>query len=91
MHAGLVVMAKSRAYKALEPAGRARPAELAERTEPATVVRVGLNRRLRGYVSYDPENENYFLRRTSLCLADKRVRLSARGFLSRSALRAVPD
>ncbi len=98
MHAGLVVIGeKLGLYKALAQAESAlTPAELAERTETSErYVREWLNAQAAGgYVSFDPENENYFLsEEQAFAMADETspAYLPGAFLLAVSALRAVPE
>lgn len=98
MHAGLVVIGeKLGLYKALAQAGRAlTPAELAERTETSErYVREWLNAQAAGgYVSFDAENESYFLsEEQAFAMADETspAYLPGAFLLAVSALRAVPE
>jgi len=67
MHAGLVVIGERLGlYKAMTPAGKAvTPAELAKLTETnERYVREWLNAQAAGgYVSYDADNQTYFLQK----------------------------
>ncbi|MCU1288312.1 MAG: SAM-dependent methyltransferase [Acidobacteria bacterium] len=97
MHAGLVVIGeKLGLYKAMAQAGKAvTPAELAELTQTnERYVREWLNAQAAGgYVSYDEENQNYFLsEEQAFALADESspVYLPGAFLLAVSALRAVP-
>jgi len=97
MHAGLVVIGESLGlYKAMAPAGKAiTPAELAELTGTnERYVREWLNAQAAGgYVSYDAENQNYFLsEEQAFALADESspAYLPGAFLLAVSAIRAVP-
>jgi 2-polyprenyl-3-methyl-5-hydroxy-6-metoxy-1,4-benzoquinol methylase len=97
MHAGLVVIGESLGlYKAMAQAGKAiTPAELAELTKTnERYVREWLNAQAAGgYVSYDAENQNYFLsEEQAFTLGDETspAYLPGAFLLAVSALRAVP-
>jgi SAM-dependent methyltransferase len=97
MHAGLVVIGESLGlYKALAQAGRSlKPVELAERTKTnERYVREWLNAQAAGgYVSYDAENQTYFLsEEQAFALADETspAYLPGAFLLAVSALQAVP-
>jgi len=97
MHAGLVVIGESLGlYKAMNKAGKAlTPAELADATQTnARYVREWLNAQAAGgYVSYDAENQTYFLsEEQAFALADETspAYLPGAFLLAVSALRAVP-
>lgn len=98
MHAGLVVIGESLGlYKAMAQAGKSlTPAELAERTETnERYVREWLNAQAAGgYVSFDAENETYFLsEEQAFAMADETspAYLPGAFLLAVSALRAVPE
>ena len=97
MHAGLVVIGESLGlYKAMAQAGKAvTPAELAATTETnERYVREWLNAQAAGgYVSYDAENQRYFLsEEQAFALADETspAYLPGAFLFAVSALRAVP-
>lgn len=97
MHAGLVVIGESLGlYKAMAKAGNSlTPAELAERTGTnERYVREWLNAQAAGgYVTYDTENQRYFLtEEQAFALADENSAAYLPGafLLAVSALRAVP-
>jgi 2-polyprenyl-3-methyl-5-hydroxy-6-metoxy-1,4-benzoquinol methylase len=97
MHAGLVVIGESLGlYKAMAKAGKSlTPDELAAATETnARYVREWLNAQAAGgYVSYDAENQTYFLsEEQAFALADETspAYLPGAFLLAVSALRAVP-
>lgn len=97
MHAGLVVIGESLGlYKAMTPAGKSvSPAELAADTGTnERYVREWLNAQAAGgYVSYDPENRNYFLsEEQAFALADETspAYLPGAFLLAVSAVKAVP-
>src|SRR3954466_7351673 len=97
MHAGLVVIGESLGlYKAMAAAGKSlTPAELAERTiTNARYVREWLNAQAAGgYVSYDNDNQKYFLsEEQAFALANENspAYLPGAFLLAISALRAVP-
>lgn len=98
MHAGLVVIGeKLGLYKALAQAdGALTPAQLATRTGTSErYVREWLNAQAAGgYVSFDPENESYFLsEEQAFAMADETspAYLPGAFLLAVSALRAVPE
>lgn len=98
MHAGLVVIGESLGlYKAMNEAGNPlTPAELAGRTGTnERYVREWLNAQAAGgYVSYDAENQSYFLSEEQVfVLADDKSPAYFPGafLLAVSALRAVPQ
>ena len=98
MHAGLVVIGERLGlYKAMAQAGRAiTSAELAELTGTSErYVREWLNAQAAGgYVSYDAENQRYFLsEEQSFALADESspAYLPGAFLVAVSALRAVPE
>ena len=98
MHAGLVVIGESLGlYKAMAKAGKAiTPAELAAATETnERYVREWLNAQAAGgYVSYDAENQSYFLsEEQAFALADESspAYLPGAFLLAISAVRAVPQ
>jgi 2-polyprenyl-3-methyl-5-hydroxy-6-metoxy-1,4-benzoquinol methylase len=98
MHAGLVVIGESLGlYKAMAPAGKSvTPAELAAATETSDrYVREWLNAQAAGgYVSYDAENQKYFLsEEQAFALADETspAYLPGAFLLAVSAVRAVPE
>ena len=97
MHAGLVVIGESLGlYKAMDAAAKPlTPAELAERTNTnARYVREWLNAQAAGgYVSYDAENQKYFLsEEQAFALANENspAYLPGAFLLAISALKAVP-
>ncbi|MBA2339434.1 MAG: methyltransferase domain-containing protein, partial [Pyrinomonadaceae bacterium] len=97
MHAGLVVIGESLGlYKSMAEAGKPlAPAELAERTGTnERYVREWLNAQAAGgYVSYDAENQRYFLsEEQAFTLADEKspAYLPGAFLLAVSSLRAVP-
>jgi 2-polyprenyl-3-methyl-5-hydroxy-6-metoxy-1,4-benzoquinol methylase len=97
MHAGLVVIGESLGlYKAMAEAGKPlAPAELAERTGTnERYVREWLcSQAAGGYVSYDAENQTYFLsEEQAFALADEKspAYLPGAFLLAVSSLRAVP-
>ncbi|HXD32775.1 MAG TPA: class I SAM-dependent methyltransferase [Pyrinomonadaceae bacterium] len=98
MHAGLVVIGESLGlYKAMAQAGRAiTPAELAELTNTnERYLREWLNAQAAGgYVSYDAENQTYFLsEEQAFAMADESspAYLPGAFLLAVSAIRAVPQ
>lgn len=98
MHAGLVVIGESLGlYKAIARAGRAiTPAQLADATGTnERYVREWLNAQAAGgYVSYDAENQSYFLsEEQAFALADESspAYLPGAFLLAVSAVRAVPQ
>jgi 2-polyprenyl-3-methyl-5-hydroxy-6-metoxy-1,4-benzoquinol methylase len=98
MHAGLVVIGESLGlYKAMTQAGKSLlPAELAELTGTnERYVREWLNAQAAGgYVSYDAENQSYFLsEEQAFVLADESspAYLPGAFLLAVSAIRAVPQ
>lgn len=98
MHAGLVVIGESLGlYKAMALAGKAiSPAELAGKTQTnERYVREWLNAQAAGgYVSYDAENQTYFLsEEQAFALADEKspAYLPGAFLLAVSAVRAVPQ
>lgn len=98
MHAGLVVIGESLGlYKAMAQAGKAiTPAELADATGTnERYVREWLNAQAAGgYVSYDAENQSYFLsEEQAFALADEMspAYLPGAFLLAVSAVRAVPQ
>jgi SAM-dependent methyltransferase len=98
MHAGLVVIGESLGlYKAMAAAGKAiTPAELAKLTDTnERYVREWLNAQAAGgYVSYDAENQTYFLsEEQAFALADEQspAYLPGAFLLAVSAIRAVPQ
>lgn len=97
MHAGLVVIGESLGlYKAMAQAGKAiTPAELAKLTNTnERYLREWLNAQAAGgYVSYDAENQTYFLsEEQAFAMADESspAYLPGAFLLAVSALRAVP-
>jgi 2-polyprenyl-3-methyl-5-hydroxy-6-metoxy-1,4-benzoquinol methylase len=97
MHAGLVVIGESLGlYKAMAEAGQPlAPAELAERTATnERYVREWLNAQAAGgYVSYDTDNQRYFLsEEQAFALADENspAYLPGAFLLAVSSLQAVP-
>jgi hypothetical protein len=98
MHAGLVVIGESLGlYKAMAQAGKAiSPAELAKLTDTnERYVREWLNAQAAGgYVSYDAENQTYFLsEEQAFVMADETspAYLPGAFLLAVSAVRAVPQ
>ncbi|NJM52615.1 MAG: methyltransferase domain-containing protein [Blastocatellia bacterium] len=98
MHAGLVVIGESLGlYKAMNKAGKAiTPAELATVTKTnERYVREWLNAQAAGgYVSYDAENQSYFLsEEQAFALADESspAYLPGAFLLAVSAVKAVPQ
>ena len=97
MHAGLVVIGETLGlYKAMSAAGKPlAPAELAEKTGTnARYVREWLNAQAAGgYVSYDADNQRYFLsEEQAFAMADENspAYLPGAFLVAVSALRAVP-